>query len=100
MYSLWVFVIDATIVNIVPIALGFLLGLLLASKLKVGLWPKAAAVAASSCIAGIWSYSSFDIPDRSLELAEAAVLSIGMFGLPFLVAYLIFRLRNRRSGSI
>lgn len=50
-------------------------------------------------LAGMWSYSSFEIPDRSIELMEAITLSIGMFIYCLLIITPIVLFKNRAKKT-
>jgi hypothetical protein len=45
--------------------------------------------------AGMWSYSSFDIPDRSMELMEALTLSLSMLVYSLIIISPILLFKNR-----
>ncbi|WP_323796170.1 hypothetical protein [Nisaea sp.] len=101
MENLAKFVFERTMINIVPILIGVLVGIAivrgaLASRGSIF---RSIVVGVCGYLAGVVSYSVYDIPERPIELVEALTLSIGMFGLPFLVALMIFRKRKINIAS-
>ncbi len=95
------FVFERTMINIVPILVGALLGIAIARAAfsSRGSIFRSTVVGVWGCLAGLIGYSFYDIPERPIELVEALTLSIGMFGLPFLVALMIFRKRKVNIAS-
>jgi len=91
------FVIEHTVVNLVALLIGAAIGVGLVRALfkSSQSLAKALIVALGSLVAGLWSYSTYDIPLRPLEFREAAVLSIGMFGVPFIVAACVYHLLSK-----
>ena len=45
--------------------------------------------------AGMWTYSSYDIPDRSIELTEALTLSLSMLVYSLIIISPIVLFKNR-----
>jgi hypothetical protein len=92
----WVgFVYERTTVNIVPIIVGFVVGSTLVHLYfkDQSIFIKAIIAGFGGFLAGLISYSS---ADRSLEFNEALLLSIGMFGFPFLIGLIVFRSQDKK----
>ena len=102
MSPLILFLIEKTIVNIAPILLGAgiaarLLGWLLV-RTSASWGVRAATYSAIGAAAGLWSYSAFDVSDRSLELAEGVSLYVSMFILCIAIVGTIVFLAERRNA--
>jgi membrane associated rhomboid family serine protease len=100
--ELWVkFIYEQTTLNIVPIITGFVAGAtvvhLYLKDQKV--WIQALTAGLGGLIAGLISYLSSDTPDKSVELNEILILSIGMFGFPFLIGIIVFRAQKNKSKN-
>ncbi|MGK0472298.1 MAG: hypothetical protein ACJAR0_002779 [Candidatus Azotimanducaceae bacterium] len=97
------FLIENSIVNSVPIFLAALVVAYIAGPFLKNVGAnKYARIAIYSVIgvaAGMWSYSSFDIPDRSIELMEASSLSVGMLIYSLLVITPIVLFKNRAKQT-
>jgi hypothetical protein len=92
----WVkFVYEQTTINIVPIILGFVVGATVVHLYfkNQKIWIKAIIAGLGGLIAGLIGFSS---ADRSLDLNEALILSIGMFGFPFLIGLIVFRAQDTK----
>ena len=94
------FIVEHTLANLIPLLIGGILGAIVMQGLAPRSLPsiKAAIVAAPAAAAGLWAYSVYDIPELRLAFWEAVVLLVGMFGLPFSVAWIAFRLLAVRLG--
>ena len=103
MNSLVGFMLEQTIKNTAPMFLAvlifsyiagpFLINLGVSNKLRVVIY------SIVSVLAGLWAYSSFDIPERSFELAEALILGIAMFIYGVFIIGLVVAFRNRKSKT-
>lgn len=77
------FIVENTIVNsaaIIPASLfiGYIIGPFLKNA-GLSNWPRIFTYAVFGTLAGMWSYSSFDITDRNIENLEAIILGSSMF---------------------
>jgi len=93
------FMFEKSIVNVVPILIAALAFAYLAGPVlkRIGT-PKLVRSLIYMLIgvsAGLWSYSTFDIPDRAIESLEFAALSGGMLLLSGLFIFPTVLLRNR-----
>lgn len=103
MKELFLFVLEKTIVNSVAIipslALISYIGGPFLRNVGANCWARVFIYCFFGVAAGIWSYSAFDAPNRSLELIELVSLSSGMsFFSLILVAPIVF-LKNRNKNE-
>jgi hypothetical protein len=96
------FIIENSIVNSAPMFLAALVIAYIAGPfLKnagVNKYIRIAIYSAVGVAAGIWSYSSFDAPDRNIEITEAALLLIGMLIYSLLIIAPIVMFKNRAKS--
>ncbi|PFG53109.1 hypothetical protein ATG98_2191 [Marinobacter sp. LV10R520-4] len=96
------FVIESSIVNSAPIFLAALVIAYIAGPFfknaGANKYMRIAIYSAVGVAAGMWSYSSFDAPDRSIELTEAALLVIGMLIYSLLIIAPIVMIKNRAKS--
>jgi len=82
MNSLLGFILENTIKNSAPIFAAAIITALVGGKLLTSLglawFVRVVAYSLSGAAAGLWSYSAYDIPGRSIELLEALTLGLGM----------------------
>ena len=93
------FLIETSIVQSVPIffaalAVGYVIGPFL-KNVGLNTYMRIAIYSLVGAAAGMWSYSSFDIPDRSIELMEALTLSLSMLVYSLLIISPIVLFKNR-----
>ena len=97
------FLIENSIVNSIPIFLGALVFAYIAGPFlkNVGAnnYIRISVYSIIGVAAGMWSYSSFDIPDRSIELMEAFTLSAGMLIYAMLIITPIVLFKNRSEKT-
>lgn len=103
MNSLIGFIIENSIVNSVAAlpAIGIVayIGGSFLKNLGIGNWGRIFIYCGFGVAAGIWSYSAFDIPDRSIEFLEALSLGVGLLLLCLLVTSPTVLLKNRSKHN-
>jgi hypothetical protein len=103
MNSLIGFIVESTIVNSVAAlpAAGIVayVGGPFLKNLGVGSWGRIFTYSAFGVVAGMWSYSAFDIPDRSIEFLEALSLGVELLALCLLVISPTVLLKNRAKHN-
>ncbi|MBN0989563.1 hypothetical protein [Amphritea pacifica] len=99
MTELILFMVESAIVNSVAMIPSMLLLGYISSPFLINVgankWVRAAVYSVFGVGAGVWSYSSFDVPDRSLEFWELIVVSTGMFILCLMLVLPIVLFKNR-----
>lgn len=97
------FMAEHAVVETVPIFLAVIVAaLLLGPALKeLGAKPSARVGVYSlfGVAAGLWSYSAFAIPERSLAFKEGAILASGMFLYAAAVTGLVTMIRSRKRRA-
>lgn len=101
MTELILFMVESAIVNSVAMIPSMLLLGYISSSFLINVgaskWVRAAVYSVFGVGAGVWSYSSFDAPDRSLEIWELIAVSTGMFILCFILMLPIIIFKNRKK---
>ena len=97
-----VFMIENSIVNSAPIflaalAIAYIAGPFL-KNVGANKYARIGIYSVVGVAAGMWSYSSFDAPDRNVELLEATLLIIGMLIYSILVIAPIVLIKNRAKS--
>ncbi len=97
------FIVESSVVNLLPILLAaalsaFLAGLFLFNA-GLNAWVRGCAYSLIGALASLVSYSYLDIPDRSIEFGELALLFVGMFFLSMLFVMPSIALRSRFRSS-
>lgn len=99
------FVIEKSIVNSFPIFLTILVFTYIAgpflNKVSDRLLVKISVYSLCGVVGGIWSYSTYGIPERGIEHLEAITLSLAMFIYAFIViGPILFFINRKASGNI
>ena len=102
MSTLVEFIVYHPIVNTVPIFLAaIVVAYIMGPFLKnagVNKYIRIVVYSAVGMSGGLWSYSIYDVPERSFEIAEALTLGSGMFAYAFMIIAPIVLLKNRVSS--
>ena len=103
MNSLIGFMIENSIVNSFPIFLASLVSAYISGPFlkNVGAnsYIRIVIYSIIGVVAGLWSYSTFDIPDRGIEALEAITLGTAMFVYALVIISPIVLFKNRRKHS-
>ena len=103
MNMLLAFIVEKTITNSVPILIGVSLFAMLfgnrLSDLGVSKRSKGIIYSIVGTVSGLWAYSSFNIPDRSIELLEALLLGSGFFIFTLGFVALIAWFKGRKGDA-
>lgn len=96
------FIIEKTIINSIPILLGVVVFAMFFGKVldSIGISKRLKSIiyAIVGAISGLWAYSSYDIPERSIELLEALLLGSGFFIITMSFIELITWFKTRKRG--
>ena len=93
------FMVGSAIVNSVAMIPSMLLLGYISSPFLINVgaskWVRAVVYSVFGVGAGVWSYSSFDASDRSLEIWELIAVSAGMFILCLMLVLPVILFKNR-----
>jgi len=95
------FFIENSVANSAPIFLSALafayIGGPFIKNLGANKYYRSGAYTIIGVVAGMWSYSSLSIPERSIETLEAITLSIGMliYSSMFIIPVVLFKNRDK-----
>ena len=102
MSTLFGFMFEKTIINSIPIllaslAVAYISGPFL-KNIGIGKYWRILIYSIIGVVAGLLTYSAYDIPDRSFEAMELMTLTIGMlvFSLALVGAVVILKNRNAK----
>lgn len=99
------FLLEHTIVQLGPILAAIAIGSIFLKSflrsLEVGVRKRVAVYSLPGMLGGLWSYSSYTIPDRNFELAEVILLGASMYLFSVLLVspVVYFRSRSKRATS-
>lgn len=100
------FMLEKSIVNSAPIFLAALIAALITGPFfknaGFGVYWRTAIYSLVGVAGGLWAYSAYDIPNRSIEIMEAITLGIAMFIYAAIIvgAFGLFKNRKRtRDGE-
>jgi hypothetical protein len=100
---LFLFLLEHTIVQLVPILIAIVFGSFflrpLLRYLEVGVRKRVAVYSLPGMVGGLWSYSSLTIPDRSFELTEIVLLGVSMYLFSVLLVYSVVSFSNRSKRA-
>lgn len=106
MNDLMGFMIEKLIVNSAMVFLAALIAAYITGPFfknaGVGIYWRTAIYSLVGVAGGLWSYSAYDIPDRSIEVMEALTLGVAMFIYASVIvgAFVLFKNRKRtRNGE-
>ena len=94
------FMLEKSIVNSAPIFLAALIAAYIMGPFfknsGIGVYWRTAIYSVVGVGGGLWAYSAYDIPDRSIEVMEAITLGIAMFIYAAVIVGAFVLFRNRK----